>query len=159
MTKQVTSVDGKTLVSAAHEWEEFADWELLTRKVRRGCRIVWHMALGPLTPVIGRSHSLVFWLRPVTVEKTASEMVFTSLRAMPQVTQCCHPNSEMLQCVWAKDNAWRSFARLCVAAGWSGWLNGLMERKGIIVIYTYLLNLTGWCFIYSHAYREVRVTT
>lgn len=113
-TKQVTRVDGKTLVFAAHGWEEPADWELLTLEVGRGCRIVWHMALGPLTPVIGRSHSLVFWLRPVTVEKTASEMVFTSLRAMPQVTRCCHPNSEMPRWVLVKDKAWSGFTRLCV---------------------------------------------
>ena len=30
MTKHVTSVDGKTLVSAALGWEKPADWELLT---------------------------------------------------------------------------------------------------------------------------------
>lgn len=66
-------------------------------KSEGACRVVWHMALGPLTPVIGRSHSLVFWLRPVTAEKTASEMVFTSLRAMPRVTQCFQPHCERLQ--------------------------------------------------------------
>lgn len=120
MTKQVTSVDGKTLLSAALGWEEPADWELLTLWVRKGCRIGWHMALGPLTLVIGRSHSLVFWLRPVTVEKTASEMVFTSLRAMPQVSQSCHPDSERLWCLSLKDPAQSSFTLLCVVAGWNG---------------------------------------
>lgn len=62
MTKQVTSEDEKRGISATPGWEKLPDRNYSFSKSEGAAKscMQWHVALGPLAAVIGRSHSLGF---------------------------------------------------------------------------------------------------